>query len=163
MVLVMSELSVAIDEIDRDLLDHLQSDGRMPVSHLSRALKRSATAVAERLSRLVREEVITGFYVQVDPKAVGYPTLAFVRARTYQGADAAFLRVITELDEVIECHHTTGEDCYQMRVVARDMSHLEHITSKISQFGQTTTAVVFSTPISRRPVPVRGAERAEPR
>lgn len=47
-------------------------------------------------------------------------------------------------------HHTTGEDCYLIRLYARSMAHLEELTSKLGTFGETTTALSYSTPIPMR-------------
>lgn len=139
-----------LDEVNRALLIQLEADPRLPVAELARRVGLSATATSERLRRLKESGVFVGTSVMLDPAAMGYPLLAFVRMRPFKGAAPALLRRLAEMPEVVECHHTTGEDCYLIRVHARDMQHLEELTTVMSSFGETTTSLCYSTPIATR-------------
>src|SRR6266542_6156749 len=72
-----------LDEINRRLLDELQRDGRAPFAELGRRVGLSAPAVAERVGRLERDGVITGYRAEVDPRAIGFPLAAVVRVRPF--------------------------------------------------------------------------------
>lgn len=150
-----------LDATDWRLIDALQRDGRTTVAALARIVNLGTTATSERLARLLTSGVISGIHAVVDPARVGLPLTAFVRMRPYPGSSKVALRDIEQIREVMECHHVTGEDCYLMRVCARDMEHLERVTERLAGHGQTTTSLVFASPVPRRslvaPDPASGA------
>jgi Lrp/AsnC family leucine-responsive transcriptional regulator len=147
---------VALDDLDWAILAVLQEDGRVPFSELGRRVSLSAPAVTERVRRLEAAGVITGYRAVVCADTVGYPIEAVVRVR--DNADRVS-GVFPEMTEVLEAIHVTGEDCWVMRVVAPSMERLESIVGVLGSFGPTTTSLVFSTPVARRPV-VRPREDA---
>src|SRR4051794_14178385 len=77
---MMSDLD-GLDETNRLLLRELHADPRITMSALARKVGMSAPAVTERVQRLQRSGVITGFAMNVDPAALGLPVTAFVRVR----------------------------------------------------------------------------------
>lgn len=139
-----------IDATDWRLIAALQRDGRTTVAALARMVNLGATATSERLARLLTSGIISGIHAVVDPARIGLPLTAFVRMRPYPGSSRVILRDIEQIAEVMECHHVTGEDCYLMRVCARDMEHLERVTERIAGHGQTTTSLVYASPVARR-------------
>jgi len=48
----------------------------------------------------------------------------------------------------------TGEDCFLLELHLRDMDDLEEILDRFVLFGQTTTSIVHSSPVARRPLPL---------
>lgn len=141
-----------MDGSDWAIVQHLQRDGRVSVAALSRAVGLSPTAVSQRMDRLADDGVITGYTATVDPAALGLTLLAYVRMRPLPGGSKGFRRTVAGLPDVLECHHTTGDDCYLLKVVARDMAHLEQVTEQVAGYGETTTAVAYSSLITGRPI-----------
>jgi Lrp/AsnC family transcriptional regulator, leucine-responsive regulatory protein len=45
-----------------------------------------------------------------------------------------------------------GEHCWMLKVAVRDTGHLEELLEKISTVGRTTTSIVLSSPVPRRPL-----------
>ncbi len=70
-----------LDEINCRLLEELQDDARLSMAELGRRVSLSAPAVAERVQRLEEAGVITGYRVEVDPRAIGFPIGVIVRVR----------------------------------------------------------------------------------
>ncbi|MFD0528151.1 Lrp/AsnC family transcriptional regulator [Kitasatospora arboriphila] len=62
-----------MDAVDRLLLAELQADARLSYNELSRRVKLSAPAVAERVQRLEADGVITGYHAHVDPARAAWP------------------------------------------------------------------------------------------
>ena len=56
--------------------------------------------------------------------------------------------------EVAECHRITGEDCYLVRVLAPSLAALEQILDRFLRHGQTTSAIVVSSPVPPRRSPI---------
>jgi Lrp/AsnC family leucine-responsive transcriptional regulator len=142
------------DGTSRRILEALQEDGRVSLAELGRRVGLSAPAVAERVQRLERDGVITGYHAQVDPRALGYALAVVIRIRPAPRE----LRKVAELakatPEVVECHRITGEDCFFMKAHVRDVGHLEEIIDRFVVFGQTTTSIVQSSPVPVRALPV---------
>jgi len=60
-----------IDELDVEILTRLQANARVSYRTLSKELHVSVTTISERVRALMREGVIRGFTVLVDPEKVG--------------------------------------------------------------------------------------------
>jgi Lrp/AsnC family transcriptional regulator, leucine-responsive regulatory protein len=143
-----------LDETNLLLLDELANDGRVGMAELGRRVGMSAPAVAERVQRLERAGVITGYRAEIDPAAVGYPVEAIVRMRPSPGQLQRVRELAAELPEVAECHRITGEDCYLMRLHLRAIDELEELLDHFTPHGQTTTSIIHSTPVPRRGPPL---------
>jgi Lrp/AsnC family transcriptional regulator, leucine-responsive regulatory protein len=143
-----------LDEINRRLLDELQRDGRVAFAELGRRVGLSAPAVAERVGRLEREGVITGYRAEVDPRAIGYQLAAVVRVRPFARQIHKIPEIAAQTPEIVECERITGEDCYLLRLHVRAMDDLEPVLDRFTPFGQTTTSIVHSAPVPRRALPL---------
>lgn len=138
-------------------------DGRVSWADLGEDLDLGATSVADRVRKLERAGVITGYAAIVDREAVGLDVTAFVSV-TLDGPDAraAFIEGVTGLDEVVECHHTTGDDDYLLKVVCRGTRGLEQLVSVgIKGFpgvARTRTTVVLSTVKESVAIPLEADE-----
>jgi Lrp/AsnC family leucine-responsive transcriptional regulator len=145
-----------LDETNRRILKELQGDARLTMAELGRRVNLSPPAVAERVQRLEKAGVITGYHASVDPKALGFALSAVVRV----APDARQLQKIPEIaretPEVAECHRITGEDCFFLKLNLRSIDELEEILDRFTPYGRTTTSIVHSSPVPGRPAPVDG-------
>jgi Lrp/AsnC family transcriptional regulator, leucine-responsive regulatory protein len=139
-----------LDATNLRLLAELQQDARMSLAELGRRVGLSSPAVTDRLRRLEQEGVITGYRVEIDPRALGFELGVQLRIRPAPRQ----LRDVAELarrsPEVVECHRVTGDDCYVMTAYVRDVGHLEELIDQFAAYGQTTTAIMQSSPVPRR-------------
>ncbi|MEV5571888.1 Lrp/AsnC family transcriptional regulator [Spirillospora sp. NPDC052269] len=141
-----------LDATDWRILTELQQDARMSFSELGRRVSLTAPAAAERVRRLTERGVLEGFSARINLERVGLPILAFVMIR-FPGSDhREYLHRLDGVDEIIECHHVTGDDRFIAKVAARSMRHLEEVVAGLARFGSTSTTVVYSTVISARTV-----------
>lgn len=140
------------DATDWRILAALQDNGRAGFAELARAVSMSASAVTERVRRLEEAGVITGYTAVVDPEKLGKSVLALVRLRYPHGNYKPFNDLLEATPDILEAHHVTGDDCFVLKVAARSMRHLEEITGRISGLGSVTTSIVYSSPLSRRPL-----------
>ncbi len=146
-----------LDAVNRRLLKELQDDARLSLAELGRRVSLSAPAVAERVGRLERTGVITGYRAEVDPKALGFPVAAFVRIRPSTRQLHKIPELAGEVPEVVECHRVTGEDCFVLKLHLRSMDDLESILDRFIVLGQTTTSIIHSSPLAGRSLPVAAA------
>ena len=143
-----------LDATNLRLLEELQADGRLSQAELGRRVGLSAPAVGERVVRLERGGVITGYHAHVEPKALGYPVGAVVRIRPAAQQLRKIPDVARDTPEVVACHRITGEDCFLLELHLRAIDDLEEILDRFVLFGQTTTSIVHSSPVARRPLPL---------
>jgi Lrp/AsnC family leucine-responsive transcriptional regulator len=146
MVMIQRENAVTT----RRILDELQRDGRLSLAELGRRVGLSPPAVAERVSRLERDGVITGYHARIDPRALGFALGVVIRVRPAPREIAKVAALARETPEVVECHRITGEDCFFMKANVRDVEHLEEVIDRFVVFGQTTTSIVQSSPVPGR-------------
>ncbi|MFK4088547.1 Lrp/AsnC family transcriptional regulator [Kribbella sp. NPDC020789] len=143
-------MTETLDAIDWTLLAELQADARLSLSELGRRVNLSASATTERVRRLESLGVITGYRAEVDLAKVGYPVLAVVRLKYPGNKHDPLKRLMAERGEILECLRTTGDDCYTLKVAATSMPHLEELVNELTEFGSTTTNLVYSQTQSYR-------------
>jgi Lrp/AsnC family leucine-responsive transcriptional regulator len=78
-------LHPVLDPTNRRLLAELHADPRISMSALGRRVGMSAPAVTERVQRMERAGIITGYRMEVSPAALGLPVTAFARIRPTAG------------------------------------------------------------------------------
>jgi Lrp/AsnC family leucine-responsive transcriptional regulator len=136
------------------LLEELQVDARLSMAELGRRVSLSAPAVAERVQRLEEAGVITGYRVEVDPRSIGFPIGVIVRVRPNARQLHRIPDLARTIPEVVECHRITGEDCFSIQLYLRSIDDLEAIIDQFLPYGRTTTSIMQSAPIARRPLPL---------
>ena len=148
-----------LDDINLRLLEELSRDGRIGMAELGRRVGMSPPAVAERVQRLERAGVITGYRAEVDPVAVGFPISAVVRIRPAPGQLQRIPEIARGTPEVAECYRITGEDCYLLRLHLRAIDDLEETLDRFTPYGLTTTSIIHSAPVPRRGPPLEPNDR----
>ena len=143
-----------MDATDHRIIEELQADGRLAMAELGRRVKLSAPAVAERVQRLERDGVITGYHAAVDPRRIGYPLAAIVRIAPATRQLEKIRELVRESPEVVECHRITGEDCFFLKLHVRSMDDLEPLLDRFTPYGRTTTSLIHSSPVTERPLPI---------
>ncbi|MFI6641137.1 Lrp/AsnC family transcriptional regulator [Streptomyces sp. NPDC050504] len=151
---VADETTAAFDSIDRQLLELLQTEGRIKLSELGRRVRLSPAAVAERVRRLEACGAVTGYGARVSPARIGYGIQAFIRVDPHGGYTLKHPRTLElmERSEVTEVHHVVGEDCWIIKVAVTDTAHLEDVLEQVSALGRTTTSIVLSSPVTGKPL-----------
>jgi Lrp/AsnC family leucine-responsive transcriptional regulator len=137
-------MTETLDPTDWAILTELQDDARLSLTELGRRVNLSASATTERVRRLESIGVITGYRAEVDLTKVGYPVLAVVRLKYPGNKHEPLHRLLAERREILECLRTTGDDCYTLKVAAASMPHLEELVNELTDFGSTTTNLVYS-------------------
>ncbi|WP_075290905.1 Lrp/AsnC family transcriptional regulator [Pararhizobium arenae] len=143
-----------LDDLDRKLLNILSTNARISLKELAAEAGLSSPSTAERLRKLDKRGVITGYTVEVDPAALGYTLQAVVRVRPMPGMLHIVEKLIVETPEFVECDKVTGDDCFIAKLLVKNMEQLDTILDRIAEKAQTNTAIVKSSPIKRRLPPL---------
>lgn len=145
-----TNITVVIDERDRQILHLVQRDASLAQAEIARQVGLSTAAVHERLKKLVASGVIRRWTAVVDGAAVGAGITAFVEVfLDHPRHEPALLERVLRLDEVLECHHVTGEFSLLLKVRVRNMEALQqlllHQLGALDGVSRTRTVVVLST------------------
>src|SRR3954451_1770193 len=139
-----------IDETDGIILGLLQDNARISQADVARAVGLAPSAVLERIRKLEGRGVIRGYTALIDPHAVDQGMLAFVSVKSEEApGDDSVARALAQCPEVLELHHVAGDDCYLLKVRARDAEHvgqlLRHRFGRIPGVVSTRTTIVLET------------------
>ncbi len=137
-----------IDDIDKEIVNIIQQDGRISNAEIARQVGLAASAVLERIRKLEERGVIQGYFASVDPKQVGFGLIAFVFVRTNECGDGTD-ELLAKIPEVLEVHDVAGEDSYLLKVRASDPEDLARLLREklkaIPTVVTTRTTVVLQT------------------
>lgn len=139
-----------LDDKDRRILTLVQRDGALAQSEVAKEVGLSTAAVNERLKKLEGAGVLRRWTAIVDPRLVGVSVTAFVEVFfEHPRFEAGFIERVKRLDEVLECHHITGEFSLLLKLRTRDMESLQDLLlSELSSHDgvrQTRTVMALST------------------
>ncbi|HEX5709327.1 MAG TPA: Lrp/AsnC family transcriptional regulator [Pyrinomonadaceae bacterium] len=143
-----------IDEKDARILEILQRDGRATNVELARAVELTPSATLERVRKLEERGLIRGYTALLDPQALELGLLAFVFLRVDEREDSVVgseptAEGLAALPSVLELHHLAGEDCFIVKVRARDTDDLYRILrdelGRFKAVRATRTTIVLKT------------------
>ncbi len=152
-----------IDQIDRDILTHLQADGRMTNVDLANKVGLTAPPCLRRVRALEDGGVIKGYHADLSAHALGWPITVFAMVSLKSQAEAdlrAFEAHVAALPQVRECHMLNGEIDFILKLVARDLPSFqafltEHLTSA-ANVASVKTSLTIRTSKALIGVPVDG-------
>ncbi|MBF6174768.1 Lrp/AsnC family transcriptional regulator [Nocardia blacklockiae] len=122
-----AKTAVALDDVDRILLDELARDGRMTNNALAAAAGIAPSTCLGRVRSLVERGVIRGFHADIDPAALGRSLQAMVSVRVQANARkhlAEFGEQLAALDEVLNVYFIAGADDFLVHVATADTEGL---------------------------------------
>jgi DNA-binding Lrp family transcriptional regulator len=143
-----AEPDASLDEVDRQILAELQSDGRMTNVELARRVGLSAPPCLRRVRRLEEEGIIRGYHADLDPVALGYEITFFALVGLESQKDAvlrAFEAAVHGWPEVRECHMIRGGGDFLLRLVARDTAHENALTSRLTAAPEVARVQTLQT------------------
>lgn len=122
------ETEINIDKLDRAILNILMNDARTPYLEIARSCGVSGATVHLRIQKLERIGIIRGSRLIVDPSKLGIGICAFLGIYLDKGSH--YVDVVEELkkiEEIVECHYTTGIYSIFIKVYCRDTTHLRDL------------------------------------
>lgn len=148
-----------INEIDARILEILQENARTTQADIAKAVGLAPSAVLERMRKLEGRGAIREYVASVDPHVANRPLLAFVAVRTSEyGPEQSSAQALTRIPEVLEIHHVAGEDCFLLKVRARDAEHLGQMLRReiasVAGVTSTRTTIVLETVKETSRIPI---------
>ena len=141
-----------IDLIDQKILKILQENGRITNAELAKQIGMSPPPTLERVKKLEKQGFIKQYVALLDPISVGIRNFVFVEVtlgRHGKEVVDRFLKEIQKIDEVMECHHITGDADFLLKIAVKDISVYEelllHKLTGLPEIQHLKTLVVLST------------------
>jgi Lrp/AsnC family transcriptional regulator for asnA, asnC and gidA len=146
---------IQIDGIDKILLNELMKDARISINLLSKQVGISGAAVHQRLKKLEKSGLIQGSQITINPKRLGYTTLAFVGIYLDKAmSNPSAVAQLKKINEVLECHYTTGDWSVLVKILCKDNEHLMNLLNnqiqKIEGISRTETFISLYQQIARQ-------------
>jgi Lrp/AsnC family leucine-responsive transcriptional regulator len=157
--LTKQENGTTLDVIDRKLLALIQDNAKLSQAELAKAVGLTAPSVNERIRKLERGGVIRGYVALLDERKLGHDITAFVEIFIeHPKFESGFIAAVGDLDEVLECHHITGEFSLLLKVRVRDMAAFRKLLieklNTVRGVRQTRTLIVLATAKEQRRIKI---------
>ncbi len=140
-----------LDEVDLQIIDLLQSNAKWSNKEIADKVGLSVTPTFERIRRLERLGIITGYVATVNRTFLGRELQVFcqVSLRTHQlEALNEFEQLVVKLKEVTSCYHVAGSVDYTLLVEVKDMEAYQHFLKNklttIPHIGQVHSNFVMT-------------------
>ncbi len=147
--------NIEIDGIDKEILRALMHDARTPILEIARKVGISGAAIHQRLRKLEKSGLISGSKFVINPKILGYTTMAFVGIYLDKAiSNPEAVKQLQKIPEVLECHYTTGNWSILIKILCKDNEHLMYLLNKeiqsIPGVSRTETFISLAQQIDRQ-------------
>lgn len=144
-----------IDKLDKAILTILMEDARTPYLEIARGCNVSGATVHLRIQKLEKMGIIRGSRLVIDPSKLGIGICAFLGIYLDRGSH--FHEVVEQLravEEIVECHYTTGIYSMFAKIYCRDTNHLREVLNDkiqaISAVERTETLISLEETFERQ-------------
>jgi Lrp/AsnC family leucine-responsive transcriptional regulator len=150
--------NTVFDEIDLRILALLQENCKLPLAKIGEKVGLSAPSVIDRIKKLEDNGVILGYRAIVNARQLGKDVTAFIGVSvSHPKLIDALEHDITQLEDVLECHHVTGLHTLLLKAKTKNTSTLEELIRTIRSIDgveRTETMVVLSTHTERTQIAI---------
>ena len=119
-----------LDDLDRRILRHMQSDPDLAIPELADQLGMTSSRLSRRIERLREDGILRGIRAVIDWRALGYEVEVSLRVtldKTQTRAFDEFIEATRGIPEVIEIQTFLGRVDVRLSVISRDMAHYQDI------------------------------------
>ena len=154
-----------LDDVDRQILNALQADGRITNVELAKRAGISAPPCLRRVRVLEDDGIIRGYHADVNADALGYSVnvFAFVGLTSQAESDLqGFEEMVRGWPQVRECHMLMGETDFLLKIVAHDWDDFQQfLTTRLTparNVSHVKTALAIRSAKELPGVPIDGLE-----
>ena len=127
-IFIPKDLYMKIDGIDKKIIRSLIKDARTPILSIARDVGISGAAIHQRLRKLEKSDLIEGYEMKINHQSLGLQTTAFVGIYLENSAVlSSVLKRLKEINEVLECHFTTGKFTVFIKILSKSNQDLMRV------------------------------------
>lgn len=152
---------IKLDQTDRKILSILQKHAKITNAQLSKDIDLSPAPTLERVKKLENHGIIESYHAKLNAHLLSLDISAFVNVKltSYNSKTAEnFISKINGIEEVIECHSTTGDSDFLLKVIAKDIPSYEAVVRDkiggVENIASIQSMVILSTPKDTKSIPV---------
>ena len=153
-----------LDQFDRNILEVLSQEGRLPVTELANRVGLSKSPCQNRLKRLLEDGFIKGFHAELNPELLGLEHIAFAEVKlkdTTEKALSDFNREVAKIREVEQCHMIAGQFDYLIKVRTKDIQAYRRVLGE--RISTLPHVMSTSTYVSMQAVKEDGVMLGQPK
>ena len=140
---------INLDQVDRDILNILQVEGRSSASYIAADIGMSIPAVTDRIKKLQESGVIMSFTALLDHRKVGLDVSAFITVISESSSHYNdVVRQANKTPEIVQCFTTTGNGSHVLLAITKNSTSLEKLLRIIQNWPgvtRTETQMVLSS------------------
>lgn len=128
-----------LDKLNKKIITFLHQDSRTPLSTLAKKVGLSKDAVLYRLNKLVKNQVIVKFFLDVNYKSLGFSKfLLFIRLKNLSPEETKKITAtINQIPEIIFCANAIGDWDYWLEILSDSTKSFDRLLEKFfSLLGQ---------------------------
>lgn len=144
--------TLALDEIDRQLIAALQINARESVATLARQLGIARTTVTSRLARLEKTKVISGYGVRLGQRVIDGGLQTYVGITVQPRSGREVVRRLSAMGQVQQLCAVSGEFDYVAWLRSESPEQLDQLLDQIGSLEgveKTTTSIILSSKVDR--------------
>lgn len=146
--------NVKLDDLDFQILSILFTDSRTPFLEIARQCDVSGGTIHVRMKKMEDLGIIKGTKLIVDPSKLGFDVCCFIGIHLAKASCFnAVLEDMKKIKEIVELHYTTGSYSIFIKVLCKNVSHLQDLLmnkiQSIDGVQSTNTFISLLQPIDR--------------
>lgn len=117
-----------LDRIDGEILEILKENSKIVTKEIALKVGLTVTPTYERIKRLERIGVITGYTARLNKKLIGKGLQVFCQVSLKEHnleLLESFEQMVVSFDEVSTCYHIAGDHDYALLIEVSDMGEYE--------------------------------------
>ena len=121
---------MTLDNFDRKILQALQESSDYSMAELGEIVGLSHTPCWRRVKRLQEEGIIKGKVTLLDPNKLNLSVTVFTYITIKSHAEEslnAFETAVKNVNEIVQCHSTSGDKDYVLQVLVNSVSDYERL------------------------------------
>jgi len=143
-----------IDSLDREILEYLKEDARMPYTEIAKKMIVSGGTIHQRINKMTEAGIIKGSKIIIDYKKLGFGVTTLLGIYLQSAKDLS--RVVEKLNgfkEVVEIYYTTGSYALIIKAVTKTTDDyylfLMRKLQAIPEIQSTESFICLSQPMDR--------------
>ena len=140
---------IKLDQVDRNILNILQLQGRSSASHIAEEINMSIPAITDRIKKLQESGIIMGFTALLDYRKLGLDVSAFITVISESSSHYSdVVRQANKTSEIVQCFTTTGNGSHVLLAITQNTASLEKLLRAIQGWPgvmRTETQMILSS------------------
>ena len=135
-----------MDDIDKKIIEMLQSNARESFATIGKTVELSAPAIGKRVKHLEEKGIILGYSLKLNHEKLGIKTKAYIILKIHQSSTVRTAHnQIIHIEEVQRCDRVTGEDSLCILAYFKNNKDLVTFLERVSQYGVPNTSIILES------------------